>query len=1229
MARPTPLPEREQIPIQAVPDPILSSPYEEPKEHWVYEKGTPSTNAGRRPAGFYAKAKTTGSAQLDLLADESREDLPLINKLRKDVARWRESGYRGASAVTQELLAWWGRSDKARRIFFCQQEAVETAIYLLELRIPGRSSRTGFKKFDVSDEDIQRLLKGEQPTWEELHYEGLTQFPTLVDHPNEADLLPLTRLGCKMATGSGKTVVMAMLVTWAFCNRGRNPGTRDFPGAILIVCPNITVRGRLQVLRTELAANYYDEFDLVPAKYRHHLREGKVLVTNWHALAPKSAHVEGDTSYRVVDKGEETDDAFALDRLGELADRMPILVMNDEGHHCWRPKAKEEAEAGTENEKGLSTEDKEERKLEEEEARVWLAGLDRINNSGLTGKGKQGILACIDLSATPFYLGASGHPEGSPFPWLVSDFGLVDAIESGIVKIPRLPVLDDTNSKDDAGRPDPKYFRLWKHINEAIPKAKKRPNGRPKPEPVYEEAESALVTLAGQWKQRFDDDQKRAPTQQAIPPVMIVVCDNTEIAEVFFRNISGEQQVEVVRPDGKTEKRTVFGPSEVLPELANDETCRRTIQIDSRILEKLDVAVGSSKDKAALALRRVIETVGKRGEPGEHVRCVVSVSMLTEGWDASNVTHILGVRAFGSQLLCEQVVGRGLRRRSYTLDSETGKFAPEYVDVYGIPFTLIPFKGRPKDSKVDDGVTYHVFADPEKAEHEIRFPNVESYAYALRQEGIVCDVEALEGFIVNEEPNTVYLTAARGYDDDSTVRDHKEYTPQDRSAYYESQHLQTILFQVAQRVVDRLVAGQQTEDGEKAVGALISRHRLFPEVLWYVRKYVGRKVTFGVRPDGTPVDPRELGLEKYSRLLVERVADGILPAAAADEAPLLPVLNSFRPNLTSADAEYTTRRPVVPVVKSHLNASMWQGTWEESAIAALEKSPLVTCFLPSPARVGLRIPYEYADAPHHYEPDFIVKLKDGAFLLLEIKGGKGEIHAPDLVLAKNAAAKKWVAAVNNHKGYGRWLFSICRDLASLPGILEAALHGKEILEEEAETAPVGSPSFRLIQNPMPLERWKTCVPVVPLKLAASPFSAEEQSEAPFADWTEDWAEVPKGVSVAPGMFVAQVLGKSMEPRIADGAWCLFRPVPAGSRRGRIVLAAAAGISDTDVAGSFTVKRYESEYVHDGEGNLQHTRITLRPENPAFEPIVLLPDEEDDVRVIAEFVQVLGTGPEGA
>lgn len=530
---------REQRPIQPVEDPVLCSPYEEPNLHWVYSKdGVPSQLAGRRPAGYYFKtaSEVTGSIQLKLESEreENRDDLPLVNALREDVKRWRDSGYRGASKVTGNILQHWRRPDAPRRLFFCQIEAVETLIYLLEVRVPGRSSRTGFQKFALSDADLQALLRGDDAR--ALPPSGIS--PCLIDRAEGTDLLPLLRLGCKMATGSGKTLVMAMLISWAFCNRRFNPETREYPSAVLICCPNLTVRKRLQVLRPEEADDYYAQFDLVPSIYRDALGAGRVLVTNWHVLALKSENREGDSSYRVVTKGEESPEAFARDRLGDLFDRAPILVLNDEGHHCWRP-------APAEEEEDLTGEDRRQLEEEAEEARVWLAGLDRINNSGAAGAGKRAILACVDLSATPFYIKGSGHPEGRPFPWLVSDFGLVDAIESGIVKIPRLPIVDDSNRKDEVGRPDPKYFRLWRQINEAIPKSDRMANKRPKPEAVYREAEGALKMIASQWMDRYRQIEEGRPEQENLPPVLIVVCDNTEIAEVFFRRISGEREEDV------------------------------------------------------------------------------------------------------------------------------------------------------------------------------------------------------------------------------------------------------------------------------------------------------------------------------------------------------------------------------------------------------------------------------------------------------------------------------------------------------------------------------------------------------------------------------------------------------------------------------------------------------------------------------------------------------------
>jgi type III restriction enzyme len=243
----------------------------------------------------------------------------------------------------------------------------------------------------------------------------MTQHPKLVDIPNEPGARPITRYACKMATGSGKTVIMAMLVAWAFCNRGSKPGDPRYPRRALVVCPNLTIKERLQVLRPGDPDNYYERFDLVPSTLHPELAKGKVLVTNWHGFSPESETIKvgGVTVGRL---GGETPEAFARNRLGDLWDEEPLMVLNDEGHHVYRPAPVAEGE-------WLSADEKADR----EEATVWVAGLDKINAAC-------GIAFCVDLSATPFYIHGSGYPEGSPFPWIVSDFGLVDAIESGITK---------------------------------------------------------------------------------------------------------------------------------------------------------------------------------------------------------------------------------------------------------------------------------------------------------------------------------------------------------------------------------------------------------------------------------------------------------------------------------------------------------------------------------------------------------------------------------------------------------------------------------------------------------------------------------------------------------------------------------------------------------------------------------------------------------------------------
>jgi type III restriction enzyme len=996
-------------PIQPVETPILCSPYSEPTEHWVFDEvtGEASKLQGRREACYWFRTEEAKGVEYQgrLFAEENRVPLEIVNRLRHDVRRWRESGYEGATQVTKQLLAEWKRADRIRRLFFCQLEAVETVIYLAEIRLAGR--RTRFSP-QTTDANLARL----------------------VDDPSTPGMPSLRRLGCKMATGSGKTVVMAMVAAWTLCNRGRTPSDDRFPAAILIVCPNLTVKERLQVLRPDVAGNYYDTFGIVPSKLRPHMRADRVVVTNWHAFAPESPHSDGGKNFAVVDKGEEGPEAFTRRILKELGGLGQILVLNDEGHHCYRPKPPAEPLIGEEAKAA---------KEDREEATVWISGLDRINQGS-------GIRFCVDLSATPFFLVGSGHPEGSPFPWLVSDFGLVDAIESGITKIPRLPVSDTT------GRPDPKYFRLWDHIVDRLKPGERLAGraGKPKPEVVYREAEPALNTLASQWVERFNLIEAASDAADKSPPVIIIVCDNVNIAEVFYRNISGETLEEAAtvldepdedsddpddEPVRKREKKAkrgiVYGPGKIFPEhFANTpEFPRRTVRIDSKLLEQAESSDPNAKAKeAAEELRRIVATVGRRGEPGEQVRCVVSVSMLTEGWDANNVTHILGLRAFRSQLLCEQVVGRGLRRMNYTPDPATGLLTAEYADVYGIPFSIIPFKGREKGKPApEDGPNNYVHALAERAAFEIRYPVVEGFAFDLHRDAITADVAAMERLSIEpeHEPTAVFVQPQVGYRvGPPSASGPGEFVEQDRAEYYLSRHFQTIQFEIARLIVNALTEGDPRGNPKLRLQA---RHRLFPQVLRYVLAYVENKVDF------RGVNKCELGLEKYVQRIVERLLTAIEPDEDQGETPLLPILNRYEPMGSTADVKFFTVRRCFGTQKSHINFVVLDTeTWEQSAAFRLEQSDRVA-FYARNDQLGLVIPYEYDGAPRVYMPDFLVRLTDGRTLVLETKG-----YLTDEDKAKHAAAKRWVSAVNHWGQLGTWSFLLCvdpQDLINQIGLL--------------------------------------------------------------------------------------------------------------------------------------------------------------------------------------------------
>ena len=918
-----------------VDNPILNSPFEEPTRYWAYDEGQPVLMEGRRPAGYYFKSRTRGE-QLAMLEEEF-VPLELVNTIRERVREWRMQGYLGVTPVTRQLLNHWNTPERERKLFFCQREAVETLIWLVEASPAQKQGITIPKD------------------------EGLTRY------------------ACKMATGSGKTVVMGMVIAWQVLNKLANPQDRRFSDAVLLVCPNLTIRERLQVLLPWKVGNYYERFDLVPRGMLERLQQGRFQILNWHLFQLK----DDSRSRSVVQRGVESDAAFCRRVLKELGAKQNILVINDEAHHAYRP-----APLPEEVRERLSPEEIEER----EEATVWISGLDRINKI-------RGINFCADFSATPFYIKGSGREEGEPFPWIVSDFGLVDAIESGIVKIPRVPVDDNT------GALIPKYFRLWEAINQSLPVSERQTaRRRAKPESVLREAEGAIATLASEWKRTFDEFQRRG---SPVPPVMIAVCDNTDLAKIVYEHIAS----------GK-----------VLSELQNQPAAEVTLRIDTKLLKEAESAAdGETKQQAAERLRKTVDTVGKTewdGEgdpPGKHIRCVVSVGMLTEGWDAQNVTQILGLRAFTSQLLCEQVVGRGLRRMNYDDFSE-----PEYVDIYGVPFEVIPVKKKPLGRTEVPKVSTLVRALRERKHLEITFPRVEGYVFDVRQR-IRVNWDEVPYLVIDPstEPTEVQVKPAVGYRIGRPDRlSPGEEVLHDRNPFYRENRLQATVYEIAAEITNRL-------KGKREEWQI--RHILFPQVLNIVWHYLEERVRVSAQ-----ATLQEVALEKYQQRIVERLTEAIEPDTEAGEPPILPIIERFRPIGSTAEVLFRTVRQCVGTTKSHISHVVLDAPkWEHSVAYQLERIPEVIAYARND-HLDFTIPYECQGVRHEYRPDFLIRWRreDGreVKIVLEVKGFETEQDRQ-----KEAAARRWVRAVNHHGEFGRWAFAVCRNPRHLRSVLQNAI----------------------------------------------------------------------------------------------------------------------------------------------------------------------------------------------
>ena len=882
-------------------NPIINDPYSEPTQHWHFAGVSPERREGRRSAGYLAPSP---DGQLRLI--DQVIELEVVNDLRNRIREWRDSGYPGSTSITRDLFRHWfddERKTTQTRPFFCQQEAVETIVFLVEAP--------------------ENLKVG-------------------VNIPAAGEAY--TRWAIKMATGTGKTTVMGLLAAWSGLNKVAARSDTRFTDQILVVAPNLTVRDRLAGsggVDPRHPESIYVSFELIPPQYSKLLGQIKVQVMNWHQLAEKE-----DPKRSVIRRGRESDAAFCRRVLTGLSPTGRVLVLNDEAHHAYRfpPDAKA---AGVEAE-------------ELREATVWISGLERIHRH-------REILRAIDCSATPMYPGAFKDKAWTPFEWIVSDFALVDAIESGLVKIPRTPTDDNT------GEAVPKYRNLWEHIKETLPKRNEADNETHPLTDYLAEADGPLKQLAGAWERTFESWREAG---RVVPPVLIAICHDTTVARLLEKHIA------------------VLGEASPLLKNPTDEPAI-TVRIDSDALTKAEAGEGNA---SAEETRALVATVGKPGKPGEQIRCLVSVAMLSEGWDARNVTHILGLRAFASQLLCEQVVGRGLRRSDYSDLSQ-----PEYVDVYGVPFQLLPMAkdSGSRPTKPPDYTNVHTVKD--RHELRIEFPRLVQIVPDI-EDTLDVDFDAIEPIRVSGEfdPTDTYVEFDLG-----TPHAGMGGESQDRERAYQYFRIQRLLYKLAAGLIQPY-----------------NKPWLFPQALDIAQRVI-RPLSEGGKIDYAPgVDEREICNMRYLSLIRDRLASALRPGEGPER--FLPSLDEYQPTGTTDAVNYSSPTDkCVQTERSHLSHAVCDSGLERKMCAVLDKHPEVEAWVKN-HKLYLEIPYMHFGITHRYRPDFIVRLRDGRLVLLE---GKGEPDEKDD--AKATAARRWVQAVNTFGGYGEWVHEICYDASLL------------------------------------------------------------------------------------------------------------------------------------------------------------------------------------------------------
>ncbi len=982
-----------------IENPVINSPFDEPQRHFRFDDDgiTDEIVPARRISAYFipiAQPKKKGKLKQQTFEDwtaDRIEENRTVNAIRQRVKLWRDGGHPDVTRTTARLLEHWSSPDRIRRLFFCQIEAMETLIYITEVA----------KKYGDTwiDNDLRRFNEDANP-----------------------DLL---RIACKMATGSGKTAVMAMLIAWHALNKLANPQDGRFTDTFLIVTPGITIKDRLRVLLPSDPQSYYRTMEVVPPDLLDQMGKARIIITNFHAFRRRERISAGKLTKSLLANGGKsafTESAFTESEgemvrrvCRELGNKKNIIVINDEAHHCYRRRA------GDEEEETLTGDDRKEAQKREEQARIWISGLEAV-------KRKLGVKSVYDLSATPFFLRGSGYSEGTLFPWVVSDFSLIDAIECGIVKVPRVPVADDAMQ---VGMPT--YRDLWLRIRDDLPKKGRGTNaisGEPKLPAVLEGAVQSLYANYVKCYKRWEANED-ARANGLTPPVFIVVCNNTNVSKLVYDYIAGWEKD---LPDAST--AAVPGRLSLFSNVDGGQFISRpnTILVDSEQLESGEAMSDDFKKIAGREieefkaeyrqrfpgrdvenltdedlLREVMNTVGKNGKLGEQIKCVVSVSMLTEGWDANTVTHILGIRAFGTQLLCEQVVGRGLRRMSYSAerrrlstekgDIEFDAFPTEYAEVYGVPFSFIPCSGSTKEPRPGPMPT-HVRALEERIACEITFPRIDGYRYELPAERLDAKFDAKSKLALTTQhvPTKVENRPIVGETSIHTLDDLKRRREQE------------VAFLIAKLILERYF-----HNGQEAV-----KPWLFPDLLAIVRRWMDECLTL---KDNT--FPQLLLLIENANDAADRIYKAIVEADSGPKR-LMPIPKPYDTVGSTCHVSFDTVRSTWKTApeKCHISHVVCDtGSWEQKMAQTLEEMPQIICYAKN-HNLAFFIPYTLNGQQRNYMPDFIARMDDGGGkddplnLIVEVSGQASKEKDAKVATAQSL----WVPAVNNAGSWGRWAF---------------------------------------------------------------------------------------------------------------------------------------------------------------------------------------------------------------